>query len=303
MGRRRSKSLILIVDDNQELLDNLQLMLETNRFRVIRAINGKRAIKILENSPTLPDLIISDIIMPEMNGYEFFKEVSNNPQWFHIPFLFLTAKSSKEEIRFGKLLGVDDYIVKPFKGKDLLAVINGKLNKVKRSEIIKKNVNESIEKLKEVVKPSLQKEDKKEDILLFMMHWDDVYGPQLNWWYPIREENKEFIENMGIQLFQTSVFLFGQEKITKPEGILINIEKVGKMCYMLFDSCVDPKKRGKQQQYMLTLLAPKINYFESMKVKKLFMDISEKIKNNNPWSVEETWKAVIEILSREALNL
>ncbi|MHA1688876.1 MAG: response regulator [Promethearchaeota archaeon] len=300
---RKRKSLILIVDDNKELLYNLQLMLETNRFKVITASNGKKALEILENNPILPDLIISDIIMPEMSGYEFFKAVSSNPQWYHIPFLFLTAKSSEEEIRFGKLLGVDDYIVKPFKKKDLLAIINGKLNKLKRAELITENFSKSIKKLSDIIKPSLQNKSKKKDVILFLIYWDDVYGPKLVSWYPSGKKNREYIENIGIQLFQTSVFLYGQEKITKPEGILLNVKKMGKMSYLLFDSYYEEKKRGKQQQYMLALLVPKINYLESLRVKKLFIDISEEIKNKNQWNIEETWNEIIKILSERTLNL
>ena len=96
------KPLILIVEDNVDLLYAIKLNLESNKFKVIAAKNGKNALNILSNLDEVPEVIISDIMMPEMDGYEFFTEVSKIPKVNQIPFIFLTAKSSPEDIRFGK---------------------------------------------------------------------------------------------------------------------------------------------------------------------------------------------------------
>ena len=98
----KNPSLVMVVDDNEDILFNLQLLLESNKFEVITANSGKKALNVLKTVPNLPDVIISDIMMPELDGYEFFRIVTNNPLWNQIPFVFLTARSSSEDIRFGR---------------------------------------------------------------------------------------------------------------------------------------------------------------------------------------------------------
>ncbi len=118
--------IILIVDDNIDILANLQLMLEINDYKVYSAKNGKQAIEVLKKLDQLPNLIISDIIMPEMNGYEFFNTISKNPQWSNIPFIFSTVCSSLEDQLIDKISD-EDIIVKPYKDDELLQIISKKL--------------------------------------------------------------------------------------------------------------------------------------------------------------------------------
>ncbi|KKM63006.1 hypothetical protein LCGC14_1515940 [marine sediment metagenome] len=118
--------IILIVDDNIDILANLQLMLEINDYKVYSAKNGKQAIEVLKKLDQLPNLIISDIIMPEMNGYEFFNTISKNPQWSNIPFIFLTVCSSLEDQLIDKISD-EDIIVKPYNDDELLQIISKKL--------------------------------------------------------------------------------------------------------------------------------------------------------------------------------
>jgi len=118
--------IILIVDDNIDILANLQLMLEINDYKVYSAKNGKQAIEVLKKLDQLPNLIISDIIMPEMNGYEFFNTISKNPQWSNIPFIFSTVCSSLEDQLIDKISD-EDIIVKPYNDDELLQIISKKL--------------------------------------------------------------------------------------------------------------------------------------------------------------------------------
>ena len=118
--------IILIVDDNVDILLNLQLMLELNDYKVYSAENGKQAKKILQELDPLPNLIISDILMPEMNGYEFFNTISKNPQWSNIQFIFLTVCSSLEDQLIDKISD-EDIIVKPYNDDELLQIISKKL--------------------------------------------------------------------------------------------------------------------------------------------------------------------------------
>ena len=75
------KPLILVVEDNDDILLNIKLTLEFNNFDVITANNGKEGLKVLNDQKKVPEIIISDIMMPEMDGYDFFKSVSDNPIW------------------------------------------------------------------------------------------------------------------------------------------------------------------------------------------------------------------------------
>ena len=132
--------LIMVIDDNLEFLKAIQLTLEMEGYRVITAPNGQAALDKLQagfkaqvQKPALlkrlPDLILADIMMPLMDGYNFFERVRANPYLNHIPVVFITAKSSREEVRHGKELGADDYLTKPFSPEDLLAVVRGKLKR------------------------------------------------------------------------------------------------------------------------------------------------------------------------------
>ena len=118
------KPLILVVEDNTDILFSIKLILEANGFQVVTADNGEKALKLLSELEPAPEVIISDIMMPKMNGYDFFKTVFENIRWNRIPFIFLSARSSPEEIRFGKMLGVDDYITKPIKREVVFKILN-----------------------------------------------------------------------------------------------------------------------------------------------------------------------------------
>ena len=123
------ESTILVVDDQPDLLDSLKLTLETAGYRVVAASNGADALVILHREPV--DLILADIAMPQMNGYLLYERVRENPAWVPIPFLFLTVRTMDSDIRYGKELGVDDYLTKPIQPEDLLAAIHGRLRRAR----------------------------------------------------------------------------------------------------------------------------------------------------------------------------
>lgn len=119
---------ILVVEDDTALLEGLRDVLELAGFGVLTASNGVEGLETLTTHP-LPDLIISDIMMPRMDGYEFYTRVREKPDWLNVPFIFLTAKGEKTDIRRGKQLGADDYLIKPFEEEDLLVAIESKLKR------------------------------------------------------------------------------------------------------------------------------------------------------------------------------
>lgn len=121
---------ILVVDDEPDLLENIRMALQSAGYRVLTSANGLEALNVLSEQPV--NLIIADIAMPNMNGYQLYETVRQNNQWGIIPFVFLTARDMDSDIRYGKELGVDDYLTKPIHRDDLLAVVRGKLRRAQQ---------------------------------------------------------------------------------------------------------------------------------------------------------------------------
>ncbi|TVR24708.1 MAG: hybrid sensor histidine kinase/response regulator [Anaerolineaceae bacterium] len=125
-----AKANLLIVEDEPNLLLGIRDILELDGYEVHTARHGLEALEVLKGmGEKLPDLIVSDIMMPRLDGLEFLQEVRKDSRWLMIPFIFLTAKGSKEDVQAGKRLGVDDYLVKPFDADDLLVAVESKLTR------------------------------------------------------------------------------------------------------------------------------------------------------------------------------
>ncbi|NDJ77964.1 MAG: hybrid sensor histidine kinase/response regulator [Chloroflexi bacterium] len=128
-----SKTTILVVEDDMHLMEGIRDILEINEYNVLTATNGAVALELLRSQPRPPDLIVSDIMMPRMDGYDFFRAVRSEKGWLEIPFIFLTAKGERDDVRRGKEMGAEDYVVKPFDADDLLVAVSAKLKR--RDEI------------------------------------------------------------------------------------------------------------------------------------------------------------------------
>ena len=109
----------MIVDDNQSLTYSLKVGLETidNNYEIIVANSGKQCLEQLEKG-IIPDLILLDIMMPQLNGWDVAAQIRKNPKWSSIPFVFLTAKTDSFSKTFGGIVS-DDYITKPIDMKTL----------------------------------------------------------------------------------------------------------------------------------------------------------------------------------------
>jgi CheY-like chemotaxis protein len=297
-----SKPLLLVVDDNQDILFNLKILLEEMGYDVLTAINGEQALKTLSTLKVNPEVIISDIMMPNMNGYEFFAAVSTHSQWNRTPFLFLTAKSTPEDIRLGKMLGVDDYITKPFNKEDLIASISGKIARNRKSNLLDDKVKELLASYQMELQPSIS-EDEQLPFCLLIVFWDDIEGPVLKNSHPSEKACHISISTIGNQLFHAATSIYGQDKITKAEGVLLNIENIKKKGYVFFDAYPDKNERFGEKQYMLSIIAPNITYFDSLKIREVFKEISEKIKFKQDWEIESYWEKILEILSTGSLLL
>lgn len=131
---------ILIVEDEFDVRANLQDLLESESYEVVTAKDGKEGYnKAVEE---LPDLIISDIKMPYVDGFELYKKLQTNANTNQIPFIFLTAKVEMSDFREGMSLGADDYLIKPFRIDDVLKAIEVRLKK-------RENFVEELEQLRE----------------------------------------------------------------------------------------------------------------------------------------------------------
>ncbi|MBY8990761.1 MAG: response regulator [Candidatus Lokiarchaeota archaeon] len=287
---------ILVVDDNKDILFNLKILLEKRGYEVLTSMSGDQALKTLSTLKEPPEVIISDIKMPNMDGYEFFKAVSTHSQWNQIPFLFLTAKSTTEDIRLGKMLGVDDYITKPFNEEDLIASISGKITRKQKSELINNKVKDLLNFYQIEMQPSITEEDQLPFCLL-VVFWDDIEGPVLKKSHPSEKSCHISINRISQQLFHAATTIYGHDKITRAEGVLLNIENIKKRGYLFFDAFPDKKERFGEKQFMLSVIAPSITYLDSLKIREIFKEISEKIKNKKVWEIENYWMRILRILS------
>lgn len=147
------KPIILIVEDNVTLLEGLKDLLEIAGYEVATAENGREALEMLND--ITPDLIISDIMMPRIDGYEFQAQVRKRQELLGVPFIFLTARGGKADIRLGKELGADDYITKPFDEEDLLVAVRSKLS---RWEDFRRIRDEQMAELKQKILLSMSHE-------------------------------------------------------------------------------------------------------------------------------------------------
>lgn len=118
---------ILLIEDNAEVRENTSEILTLANYTVIEAENGRVGVDLAQREK--PDLIICDIMMPELDGYGVLHILSKNEQTAGIPFIFLTAKTEKTDIRKGMNLGADDYLTKPFDDTDLLNAIEARFRK------------------------------------------------------------------------------------------------------------------------------------------------------------------------------
>lgn len=120
MGKR-----ILIVEDEESLLKLEKIFLSSRGYEVVGVVDGPAALAALEKER--PDLILLDIMLPQMDGFEVCKRIKQNPQTASIPVIMLTAKKSSEDMAKGKEVGADNYITKPFKSANVIEIIQSYL--------------------------------------------------------------------------------------------------------------------------------------------------------------------------------
>ncbi len=123
---------ILIIEDETDTRENLHLMLEMEGFKPLSAANGKKGVAAAKQE--LPDVILCDVSMPELDGYGVLQALRADARTVSIPFIFLTAKGDKQDLRVGMNLGADDYLTKPASAEEVLAAIKSRLGRHQEKE-------------------------------------------------------------------------------------------------------------------------------------------------------------------------
>lgn len=118
---------ILVIEDEAEMRRNLTTILRLEKFHPLAAENGRVGLELAKKEH--PDLILCDVMMPELDGYGVIAALRGNPATVSVPFIFLTAKGEKPDIRAGMNLGADDYLTKPVAKADLLSAIRSRLQR------------------------------------------------------------------------------------------------------------------------------------------------------------------------------
>ena len=136
---------ILIIEDNEDIRDSSVEILELADYEVLQADNGKTGVELAQRH--LPDIILCDIMMPELDGYGVLYLLSKNPETANIPFIFLTAKAERADMRKGMEMGADDYLTKPFDDIELLNTIESRFLKKDKLEAFYSKSFESLQNL------------------------------------------------------------------------------------------------------------------------------------------------------------
>ncbi|MFN2183642.1 MAG: response regulator [Anaerolineae bacterium] len=127
-----SQPTVLVVEDEPVILEIITSLLQEEQYKVLQAPNGQAALALLEDDR--PDLIISDIRMPGMDGFELCERVRTNPDFVQLPFIFLTGRDERADMRRGMGLGADDYLTKPFDPDDLLTAVRVRLSRAAETQ-------------------------------------------------------------------------------------------------------------------------------------------------------------------------
>jgi len=177
----------------------------------------------------------------------------------------------------GKMLGVDDYLTKPINEEDFLAIVFGK---IKRN----KTINETFSSY-DIEKKSIP-EERKNLIIFAEVQWDDIIGPKLVKYFPNDIELDFSLSSVNEQLFDGSIAMYGQDHILNAEGLLINIKNVN---------------RGGRKNYMFSLIAPKITYLQSLKIKQILVTLSHIFKKQGKWDIKEFWNKLSDIILKTSI--
>lgn len=169
------KKKILIIEDNEDIRESSMEILELAGYEVLQAENGKIGVELAQQH--LPDMILCDIMMPELDGYGVLYLLSKNQNTENIPFIFLTAKAERADMRKGMEMGADDYLTKPFDDMELLNTIESRFHKKQKLESfysqsfeslkLLANQNQGLDELKKIISDRKVKQVRKKQIVYY----------------------------------------------------------------------------------------------------------------------------------------
>src|SRR5688500_7880615 len=123
-----SQTSVHVVDDDQVILETVADFLRLDGYDVHTATNGSEAYSLIVEHP--PALILSDISMPEVDGYQLYERIRHHPEWGTIPFIFMSARGQQSDVRLGFAMGADAYLIKPFELEDLQVAVQSRLQRM-----------------------------------------------------------------------------------------------------------------------------------------------------------------------------
>ena len=285
---------VFLVEDDDDLVQNLKIFMEMHDFKLISAFNGNEGLETLSKLENLPDVIISDILMPGMDGYDFYMKVAENSKWSRIPFFFLSGKTEPDDVRFGKMLGADDYITKPFKAKELLKRIK---KTIKKYINISKDSKILEEELKEILKfeePSLKKHRRADFFYIYYMTWNNESKPILKDYYPKNEIPLLKLKDLTSQLYSTLIKMYRFEELSESSQFTLRVVKDLVDAYALVDK-MEANSQTEAGTFMLCAITPNSHYLQSKMIRDVLSKIASKIQANKEWNIKEYWEQLLEI--------
>lgn len=206
-------TMILVIEDQPGLREDIVEMLNLEGFDVLAAPNGQIGVQIARHK--LPDVIICDVMMPELDGYGVLIELRSEPITATIPFIFLTARADRSDLRKGMELGADDYLTKPFSLSELVAAVNVALDK---QETMKKLYGHQAEELRENLLLTLPHELRTP--LTGILGYGDLLMEDASIWTPDQIQNMaQMIVRSGNRLYRLieNYLLYAQIEIMKTD--------------------------------------------------------------------------------------
>jgi response regulator RpfG family c-di-GMP phosphodiesterase len=285
---------VFLIEDDEALVQNLKTFMDLHGVRLISAFNGNEGLDILSTQDSLPDIIISDILMPEMDGYDFYMKVAENTEWSRIPFFFLSGKTEPDDIRFGKMLGADDYITKPFKSKELLKRIKKTIKKHNKISEDSKILEEELKEILKYEEPSLKKHRRADFFYIFYLTWNDEDEPKIKDYYPKNEIPLLNLRELTSQLYSTLIKMYKFEEISESSQFTLRVVRDLVDAYALVDKSNTNSQTG-AGTFMLCAITPNSHYLQSKMIREVLSKIASKIQGNKEWNIRDYWEQLLEI--------
>jgi CRP-like cAMP-binding protein/CheY-like chemotaxis protein len=278
---------VLVIEDDLALRENTAEILELSNYKVITASNGLKGVALAEKHQ--PDLIICDIMMPELDGYAVFNMLSKKKSSKNIPFIFLSVKSETKDIRKGMNLGADDYITKPFTDQDILSAVERRIDRsykvqsaeTKSDSIILKEIEDNIKTMNDL------KNHFEDNGVFFEFNKDDIIyreGDHTNYIYLIKKGAVKCyqIDEQGKELV-TALFkeddLFGYTSFThnaphKETSVAIQTTKLYGISIIEFMNILD--NNHKVVLELIELLADNLSTLKDQLLEMAYSSVNKK---------------------------